>query len=226
MKKLLIAAISFLALTTSCEKEDSVDVNQDRIYTAYEVFYNQNTDKTTVIARFKFGGPTGTNLELSDGAYCTFNGDTLYYNNLWFGHMKEYAGNTTSGSFYYQDVNGSAHANSPLQMDTIGHDLTLDTIIKSQANTLTWQGSALAYSEHVNLYIGSWTWGEDALMFQGQQGATNIVIGTNQTSGLALGSASIHLERVRSSNSIQGTSEGGVIRSRYKPLNKNVIVVQ
>ena len=226
MRNLLIATLSILVLSISCAKEDSEDVNQDKIYSAYEVFYNQNTDKTTVLARFKFGGATGTNLELTDGATCTFNGDLLTYNALWVGHVKEYSGLVSSGTFNYEDVNGDVYVNASLQMDTIAQDPTLDTIVKSQANTLTWGGGVLAAGEHVNVFIGSWTWGEDALIFQGQQGASNVVIGTNQTSSLALGTATTHIERVRTSLSIQGTSKGGTIKSRYKPLNKNVTVIQ
>jgi len=48
----------FLVVFTACPIEDSSDVNQDKIYTDYEVFYNSNTDKTIVVAKFRFGGPT------------------------------------------------------------------------------------------------------------------------------------------------------------------------
>ena len=67
----LFAAILFMA----CPIEDSADVNQDKIYTDYEVFYNSNTDKTQVLARFRFGGATGTLLELNEPAEVYFDED-------------------------------------------------------------------------------------------------------------------------------------------------------
>jgi len=77
-----------LVIVSSCAKEIASDVNQDTIYTDYEVFYNQNTDKTWVVAKFRFGGPTGTLLELDSTSYVTFNGDTLAYNIFYIGHFK------------------------------------------------------------------------------------------------------------------------------------------
>lgn len=70
----LVLSLFFLS---ACEVEASADVNQERIYADYKVFYNSNTDKTWVIARFRFGGPTGTLLELNALASVSFDGDEL-----------------------------------------------------------------------------------------------------------------------------------------------------
>ena len=81
MKKVLfsIMILAVIALT-SCTGESAGDVNQDRIYTEYEQFYNSNTGVTTVIARFRFGGALGTLLELDSTDNVKFNGDVLPYN--------------------------------------------------------------------------------------------------------------------------------------------------
>ena len=95
-------ALIFLAIfVQSCTKENASDVNQDKIYQYYEVFYNKNTDKTWVVARFNFGGPTGTILELDSGATVKFNNEVLPYNGLFAGHYKEFAGRVTTGSFVW-----------------------------------------------------------------------------------------------------------------------------
>ncbi|MBX9782536.1 MAG: hypothetical protein K2X48_04495 [Chitinophagaceae bacterium] len=65
-----IVATLFIAVTallfSVCEKQPSDAVDQDRIRTDYELFYDKNTDKTTAVAAFKFGQSiTGTQLELS-----------------------------------------------------------------------------------------------------------------------------------------------------------------
>ena len=219
---LLLLVASFFI---SCEKENSEDVNQDKIYTDYELFYNKNTDKTVAVAKFKFGGPTGTILELSDGATVSFNGDNLTYNGWYAGHMKEYAGLVTSGTFLYTDVNGDTYSNATPSMDTIAFATDFDTIIKSQANTLTWQGKSLAADEAVAVFVGSWTWGQDALFYQAQTGATNIVMGITQMSNLAEGTSTVYMDRSKDLSVAQGTGEGGRIRSKYRGTNVQVQVI-
>ena len=84
-------------ILASCTIEDSSDVNQEKIYADYEVFYNSNTDKTLAVAKFKFGGATGTVLQLTDPAQVTFNGDKLAFKPIYSGHIKEFAGRITEG---------------------------------------------------------------------------------------------------------------------------------
>ena len=109
MNKLLMALMLALTLAAAgCgTSEDSDDVNQARIYTDYELFYNANEDVTHAIARFRFGGPFGTILELtgSSGAGVTFNGQPLAYSGFWGGHHREYAGNVTGGTQAWVDLN-------------------------------------------------------------------------------------------------------------------------
>lgn len=221
----LLVLLSSLAIFNSCAKEPSEDVNQDKIYTAYELFYNANTDKTVAVARFRFGGATGTLLELSSTANVTFNGDVLTYNGFYSGHVKEYAGMITSGTFKYTDTDGNVYTNPALAMDTAGYESGFDTIVKSQANTFTWTGNALAAGESIGLFVGSWTWGQDALFYQAQDGATNLIMGVNQMSNLAEGSSTVYMDRTNLSTSIDGTLRGGTIKSTYRPANVQVVVV-
>lgn len=228
MKKVFLGSLLMASLMLgliACEKEDSSDVNQDKIYTEYEVFYNANTDKTTVIARLRFGSPTGTLLEATDAANITFNGDTLGYNIFYSGHTKEYAGLISTGTFVYTNVDGNQFSNTPPAMDLINFPADFDTIIKSQANTFTWVGNPLNSNERANLYVGTWTWGQDAAFFAYTNGATNIVMGLNNLNNLAVGNSTCYLDRVQEVQVSQGTSEGGVIRTRYRPLNKQVQIV-
>lgn len=224
MRKLIFALILGTTLA-SCNKESSDDVNQDKIYTEYEMFYNKNTDKTVVVARFKFGDVTGTNLELTNGAYVLYGSDTLYYNVWYTGHAKEYAGQLTSGTFTYEDTEGNTFTNSISAGQSIAFDPSFTTITKSVANTLTWVGSSLAANEAVGVFVGtSWTWGQDALFYQDVDGATDIVMGVNQMSGLATGAATVFMDRTKTVDVSQGTSKGGKITYRYRALNQAVTV--
>lgn len=228
MKNLIIAAFAALSiplLMTSCQKEDSSDVNQDKIYTVYELFYNQNSDKTVAIARLRFGTPTGTLLEATSPASVTFNGDDLPYNVAYSGHAKEYAGKISTGTFAYTNTESTVFTNSTPAMDTLAYEVGFDTIVKSQANTFTWVGNPLAANERTNLFVGSWTWGEDASFFAFTPGSTNIILGVNQLSNLALGTSTCYIDRVNEVATTQGTSEGGLIRTRYRPTNVQIQVV-
>lgn len=229
MKKLILPLMALaLLFTTSCAKEDSVDVNQDKIYTDYEIYYNENTDKTQVAARFRFGGATGTILELSDGANVTFNGTALPYNGLVGGHFKEYAGKISSGSFRYTDVDGNVFNNTLPAMDTIAWPADFDTISQSAASTLAWVGNPLAVNERVDLFLGSgtWEWGDDALLLQLTQGASDIVIGTNDVDQLTAGSSVTgYMDRVYAVDVSEGTSEGGRMRTRFKANNQTIQIV-
>ena len=228
MKKSIYLSLFVLIgtfLFSACQKEDSSDVNQDTIYTVYELFYNTNSDKTVAITRLRFGSPTGTLLELTGTAGVTFNGDILPYSVAYSGHAKEYAGRITTGTFQYTNTENQIYTNTVPFMDTISYPIGFDTIVKSQANTLTWIGNSLATNERVNLFIGSWTWGQDALFFVGP-GSTDIVMGVNQLANLALGSSTCYIDRVNEVAVAQGTSEGGVIRTKFRPNNVQVQVIQ
>lgn len=226
MKKInliMLAALSFLML--SCDKEDSADVNQDKIYAVYELFYNKNTDKTTAICRLRFGGPTGTLLEATGNAGVTFNGDVMPYSILYSGHAKEYAGLISSGTFVYTNVDGVARTNSAPSMDLISFPSSFTSITKSSANTLTWVGNALGANERAEFFIGTPEWGQDALFFATGQGSTNIVLGVNQLANVSEGNATCILDRVNEVVATQVTEEGGVSRSRYRALNQDITVL-
>ena len=228
MKKSIYLSLIVLIGTlifSACQKEDSSDVNQDKIYTVYELFYNANSDKTVAVSRLRFGSPTGTLLELSGSSGVTFNGDVLPYSVIYSGHAKEYAGKISTGTFIYTDTENQTYTNSTPSMDTLSFPVDFDTIVKTQANTMTWIGSPLGANERASFFVGSWTWGQDAL-FLALNGSTNIVMGVNQMTNLALGTSTCYIDRVNEISVTQGTSEGGVIRTRYRPINASVQVIQ
>lgn len=218
------AIFALSAVLNSCAKENASDVNQEKIYTDYEVFYDKNSDVTNVLARFRFGGPTGTILELDSTAYVMFNQDTLAYNAFYTGHFKQYAGRLTSGTFKYKNTDGSIYQNSVPASDTIAFSPSFTALQKSQAQTITWVGSPLAANQGVGVYIGTWAWDQDALAYNNLDGATNIILGVNQMAGLTVGSATAFMERTTEVNVSQGTSKGGKIRYKYKALNKTIQV--
>lgn len=223
--KSMLALMTMSLIFVACNKEDSADVNQDKIYAVYELFYNQNSDKTVAVCRLRFGGATGTLLEANSPAYVLFNGDTLPYSVAYSGHAKEYAGLINSGTFVYSDVDGNVFTNTTPNMGTVAHPAGFDTIVKSQANTYTWSGNSLVANERMELFVGTWTWGQDAAFLATGVGSNNIVMGVNQLSNLAVGGSTLYVDRVTEVAATQVTSEGGVCRSRYRPTNVQVQIV-
>lgn len=228
MKKLFYLMFGAGLILASCAKEDSSDVNQNKVYCDYELFYNQNEDKTHAVARFRFGGATGTLLELTDstGASVTFNGETLPYNVWYGGHHKEYAGQLDGGTFVYTNTNGTIYTNEVPAGEAIAFQPDYDTINKSAAQTLVWDGTALSEDQHVGVFVGSWTWGEDAAFLTTDLGATEIVMGTAQMSDLALGTSTVYMDRSTAMDIAEGTPEGGRIRYKYRCTNATVQVVE
>jgi hypothetical protein len=228
MKKIILPILALGLVITSCTKEDSSDVNQQKIYTDYEVFYNQNEDKTHVVAKFRFGGATGTVLELSDStnASVSFAGDNLPWDPLYNAHHIEYAGNITTGSFSYTNTDGLTYVNAIPTGESIDFPLGFDTLTKSVAYNYAWAGTALAADQKVNVFVGSWTWGEDALFYTDALGATDIVMGLTQMANLVTGSSTVYMDRATGKAISEGTPEGGRIRYKYRPTNVNIQVLE
>ena len=225
---LSILALAILAIQACGRSEDSSNVDQGRIYTDYEVFYNSNDDKTHVIARFRFGNAFGTILELDEtaGASVTYNGATLAYSAFWGGHHAEYAGNSVpGGTFVYTDTGGSRYSNTVPAGSSIGFPSGFDTIDKSNAQVLAWVGTPLAANDQVGIFVGSWAWGDDALFWIDADGAIEIVFGVNQMQNLAPGTAEVFMDRWNAVDVAQGTSAGGRLRYKYRATNVVVTVI-
>lgn len=222
----LIFALLILLTSMSCMREDSADVNQDKIYTRYELFYNSNSDKTVVVAQFRFGNPLGTLLELFDPASVTFNGEDLPYKLLYNGHAKEYAGKLDGGTFVYTDVEGNVFTNSVPAYSEIQFPSDFTTLSKSSAYELSWDGTPLDVNEQVGMFIGSWKWGDDALFFTDSDGADNLILDVNLMSNLATGTATAYMDRSTVLDVAEGTSEGGVIVGKYRASNKEITVTE
>lgn len=228
MKNYIILVLITL-LVTSCFKENSNDVNQDRVYGEYEVFFNANDSTTTVSAKFRLGGPEGNPIELeysnNGGAYVTFNNDTLEYDYWKSAHVKEYQGLINSGNFVYVNNDGDAFTNPLPLLGQIDFPAGFDTLYKNVTDTFYWSGLPIGGGHSIKLEIDSWFWGSDAEFVADTMGQSYMIMEPSELSDLNEGDGNAKLYKTVESSVVQGTSEGGVIRNKFRALDRDVKIL-
>lgn len=215
---LLLATLSF----TSCIKESASSVDQDRIHTEYELFYDVNTDKTYARATFRFSNITGTKLELDAGSI-KFNNDPLTFNGILAYYEKEYAGLVSTGTFTYTDNDANTFVNSA-EIRTIGLPASVDSIPRAAAFNLPWTGAPLAANENVTASLNNDNAINPQLFFQNDVGSSSVILPLNQLQTLLAGPANLAIERRYVPTIQQATSAGGVVTGRYRAKEQDVVL--
>ncbi|MFN7118125.1 MAG: hypothetical protein ACK4TA_15100 [Saprospiraceae bacterium] len=224
-KHLLFALAIISTLFTACESEESASVDQNKIYTTYELLYDQNTDKTYARAQFRFGNALGTILQLSAPAEVRFNNDVLDYKPILAYYEKEYAGKITSGTFTYEGTDGVAYSNSVNGLPNIDFPANFTAVTRNQANDFAWTGSPLAAREEVFLFLRNTTTTNLQTFYTNAVGATKMVLSAEKLNNLAPGvAAEADLYRDRIDSLSQKTSAGGYLKVNYRTKKKSITV--
>jgi len=224
-KNFLMAMATCAVLLTACESEESASVNQDKIYTTYELLYDQNTDKTYARAQFRFGNALGTILQLSAPAEVKFNNDVLDYKPILAYYEKEYAGKITSGTFTYEGTDGVAYSNSASGLPSIDFPANFAAVTRNQANEFNWTGNALGTGEEVFLFIRNTTTTNLQTFHTNAVGATKMVLSAEKLNNLAPGvAAEADLYRDRIDSLSQKTAAGGYLKMNYRAKKKALTV--
>ena len=219
---LLVLLTLTVAFLSGCEREPSDAVDQDAIYTEYEIFYNQNEDKSYARATFKFSNILGTKLELADGAEVSFNGDVLSWKPALAYYEKEYAGFVNTGTFTYVDLDGNTFQNTAT-VEEIAYPEGFETLDRSAAFELTWPGSALSDSGDVTVVVNGENEGDAQTFFTSTDGANSIIFGVDKLSQLGEGPGTVYMDR-RNYGDHNGTSRGGYVVGRYRPTNATPVI--
>jgi hypothetical protein len=218
---LWIIIVITLFSVSSCHKENSEDVNQNRIYASYEVFYNANEDKTYARASFRFGNATGTLLELTSPSEVRFNNELLSFKPALVYYEKDFAGMIQSGSFQWKDTDGNSFTNS-INFHPINYPANIDTIHRNAAYEFFWQGDSLVANELVTLTINGVLEGDAQIFTQTNINSKSIILAMNRLQLLGEGQGQLWLDRNYSPALTEKTSAGGTINARYRPVNKTV----
>jgi hypothetical protein len=226
MKKVVFFFVLFLSgLSIGCQTELSSSVDQDRIFTTYELYYDRNRDITTARAVFRFGNLTGTQLQLSAPAEVRFNNDVLPYNSVVGFYEREYSGFLTGGTFGYRDVNNRSFTNTITGLKIIDFPASFPANFgRSNSFTLTWAGEPLGTNERLDVLLTSSNIADPQLFIQPAAGSTNIILAADRLARLAVGQGNASLFRYLVLPLQQATSAGGSISGRYQPMNKTISI--
>jgi hypothetical protein len=223
MKTKILMLFAIIGLFTSCEREDSADVNQDRIYTIYSLVYQADQDITYARAWFRFGSAVGTLLELSDPSNIKFEEQYLGFKELAAFYEKSMAGKVNSGSFVWEDIDGLVFTNS-ISIREVAFPANLEEINGDYAYELVWQGPALSENEYVAVAINGDFESDATLHFENKQGSTSITIPKTALEILPKNTAATFwLEFGVNPDMAETTGAGGEIYGKYR-VSKQILI--
>ena len=207
--------LAIVLLFTACLREESVNVNQDSIYAEYRLVYEADKDKTFARATFRFGGATGTLLQLSDPAEVLIDQEPMTWKPALAYYERESAGAQTSGTFAYTDLDANTFTNAVTLAKPIAFPAGLDTIAQGAAFTLTWEGDPIQAGELVTVTINGINEGDAKIFTTDNIGANEIILAADKLNGLGVGKGTIYMERFQGQLLQEGTSKSGAVWSRY-----------
>ncbi|MDD2634142.1 MAG: hypothetical protein PHW82_01430 [Bacteroidales bacterium] len=228
MKKIILISIVFIAALigfSSCERENSSDVNQDRIYVVYEMIYHQSQEITYARASFFFGSVTGTKLELSDPSKVLCNDQQLGFKSALAYYEKEFVGYVDTAGFKFTDADGNEFINN-VYIKAIGISESPDTIVKGSSFSLEFTGEPLAQGEGVYALIDGLLENDNISVYQNTSGASSIIIPANQTSKLSVGTNTIFLMRRNETPAQEKSEAGATCTGIYQTQEINIEVVE
>ncbi|RTL59550.1 MAG: hypothetical protein EKK37_07215 [Sphingobacteriales bacterium] len=158
----------FLTACTSSEIGDSKDVAQDKIYQTYNISYNENDEKLSATAVFRFAGSNGTTLVLNDPSKAALDDEVIkvdsskfrgaYYEVAkaaaqWYGKhqwrftdmaKKTYTNEFSFDAFKWNNPPASASKSKPLQLNFITPSLDPNDYV--EVSTIN-SDSAFSYTQ-------------------------------------------------------------------------------
>ena len=218
--------VAVLALVGCDPAQPSTDVNQDRVFTRYEL--RRDRDATRARASFRFGGPSGTQLVLDGSADVSFEGSRLRLvelpANLTF-YERELDRDARAGRFVYEDADGVAFENGAEVPPSI--DLADGVEISNDQDTdVAFTGPPVRDGETVTLSL--FRGGSDARLAVAEQtraGATSVTVPVASLRGAAPGDVTLALSRSRTRPAAEAPGSGGEVVEVYEaPLRTGRIV--
>lgn len=222
MKKLLAVAVGILLLNTACKK-DSSEIEQQKIYQSYEIAYDENTNKTTISARFSENDASGKKIELSSGSSVTFNGAALSYSGGSYTATMD--GKATTATFVYTDLDGKTYSNNLSHANSIAND-NIGTMYNNVTYYWYFGGTAVGTGEIIEFYlVNNADSGHSIYLSNSTVGDTYLTIGSDKLSTLPMGYTTAKIKRTKVINTGNFATVGGKITSKYTGMDKTDIQI-
>jgi hypothetical protein len=219
---ILLLSVVLIAFS-SCERESSADVNQDRIYTIYSLVYEEGQDITYARAWFRFGSATGTLLELAEPSFVECNDQLLGFKNALAYYEKSFAGQVSQATFHWENIDQVAFENT-VSIQAIAFPESLTEINGDEAYSLEWDGPALGSDDYVAVAINGDFEGDATLHTESTSGSTSIVIPKTALDKLPKNqNATFWLEYGINPDLDESTEAGGEIYGKYR-VSKEIMI--
>lgn len=221
----LVAAMSGVLFFTSCKREESSNIDQNRIYSNYEFVYDAGTNVSSVTATFRLDNSGGQKLELSYPSRVDFNGERLSWRQAMGNYKLTRSGFVSNGKFNFFDVADKHYSNDIAALSSIDIPFGMNSISKSGNFFLPWTGGPLMSGESVIVRISGAESGGTKVFMITQPGATHIVLEQYKLNALGVGTANIQIERRTSGFLTSSNLSGGRIESVYKGRKISINIV-
>jgi hypothetical protein len=217
MKRTITLSIALIGVLffTSCKREESMHVDQNRIYTSYSHIYDAQKNQSEMTATFRLDHESGKRLQLTYPSRVDFNGETMAYRSVAGFYQTKITGTSHGGTFNFHDVESKTYSNQVVSASSVELPFGLTSINKNGNFFLPWQGQALQSGETIRVTIKGSEQSTKRTFTVTQPGANHIILDQHQLSGLAAGNAEIQIEREVSNFLTNSTLAGGRITSKY-----------
>lgn len=211
--QIILMSILFLP---SCKREESVNIDQNRIYSSYDYTYDANANKSSMTATFRVDNSGGQKIELSYPSRVHFNEEGLAWKNAMGYYSLKRSGNLNGGSFSFVDTDSKEFKNQVSGLNSVEIPFGLNGISKSGNFFLPWDGAPLVSGETIRVTIsgadqsGSKTWTIT------NPGTSHVILDQFKLNGLIVGTANIQIEREVSSFLTEVGLAGGRVSAQYK----------
>ena len=219
MKKIILFCLCIISFFSACKQsEESIDIDQNQIYTIYELEYDQSNDETVAKAYFKKGNAEGSTLALSGQSNVKCNGEEMLtkidLNGTFY--KARFDGFVKSGKFVWRNIAGREYTNAVYIENSIDFSPDFDTLSRNENYDFFWEGEPLSTDEQAELvFLGSKI--DDVRRFmQSQPGAGYILLEEKLLKNFSIGETKAWLERKLTLPLEESTLAGGIRLGIYK----------
>lgn len=215
-----ILFIVVVSLLSSCKPDETIDVNQDKIFTEFELFYNEVEQRTYATAKFRHKKAKGTVLKLSSSSSVTFANQELFYNAALQQYEKIFDSLLSHGEFVWLDTDGRKYTNS-IELS----DISLpegQVLIPGKDNSILWSGLPIREGEYVILFLNSPGEGTQYVINK-TFGSKSVEVQPRTLDKLSKGEILTRIERNSVFDLNEQTGSGGSLKAKYRSTEVSVV---